>query len=145
MAIAFRYVTTQVNGANTNRWVFRSFNINNISGDGTVTSIATMSTAGWQAWSFLDPATTWSISSAQIIANRSLTALNDDWIITKTFNPNKVSPDQGLAIKNISTGLTEYSAVYPAPGTYQVTFVVTNASYQKQETVVKTLTLTITP
>lgn len=146
MAIALRYVTSAVADAATqNRWVLRSFDLKSTSSEGGVTALATIGNAGWKAWSFLDAATNWTISSTQLVSNRSFTSVNDDWVITKLFNPNKVTPDRGQAIKNISSAISDYSAVYNTPGTYKVTFVVTNASYTNQETVIKELELTITP
>jgi hypothetical protein len=146
MAIAFRYVTSAIADANTqNRWVFRSFDLKSTSAEGGATALATIATAGWKAWTFLDAPTTWTISSTQLVSNRSFTALNDDWVITKLFNPNKVTPDQGQAIKNISTALNDYSVVYDKPGTYKVTFVASNASYTNQETLIREVELTVEP
>lgn len=146
MAIALRYVTSVVADASVqNRWVFRSFDLKSTSAEGGVSVVATVGTAGWKSWSFLDPATNWSISSTQLIANRSVTELNDDWVITKLFNPNKVSPDQGMAIKNISTSLSEYAIVYTAPGTYKATFLISNANSKGLKTALKEIELTITP
>lgn len=146
MAIAFRYVTSVVADATVqNRWVFRSFDLKSTSADGGVTALAAIGNAGWKEWSFQDPATKWTISATQLVSNRSFTALNDDWVITKLFNPNKVTPDRGLAIKNISTSLSEYGAVYSAPGTYKVTFVANNANPAGQKTAIRELELAITP
>lgn len=144
MVIAFRYVTTQILGDNQNRWVIRSFDLINQSPDGAITTIATMATAGWKEWSFLG-STKWSISTAQLIANRSLTELNDDYVITKLFNPNKVNPDRGIAVQNISNDIKEYSVVYDKPGNYKVTVVGTNASYKNQETIIRELDLEVLP
>jgi hypothetical protein len=146
MAIAFRYVTSVVADATVqNRWVFRSFDLKSTSTGGGVTALATVANAGWKSWSFLDPATTWTISATQLVSNRSSTALNDDWIITKLYNPNKIAPDRGIAIKNIATAQTDYEAVYTDPGTYKVTVVATNANSGGQATVIRELELTITP
>lgn len=145
--IAFRYITTSL--GSQNRWVIRTFNADNQAPDGTTTSMATMSTAGWKAVSFQNPAAVWSITSAQLLMAGTATALDDDWVLSKSFNPNTVSPDKGLPIKNITTNLRQYAAadVYKTPGTYKVVFVATNASYQNghPEEVVKEITLTITP
>jgi hypothetical protein len=66
-------------------------------------------------------------------------------VITKLFSPNRTSPDQGKPIKNISSGLRDYSEVYDTPGTYKVTFVATNASYKNQERVIRELELKVEP
>lgn len=145
-AIAFRYVTSEVKDAATqNRWVFRSFDMISTSTEGAITTLATMSTAGWKEWSFLDAATKWTISSTQLVSNRSMTELNDDWVITKLFNPNKVSPDRGFVVKSIETGMVDHEVVYTQPGTYKVTVVGVNANSKQQKEVIRELELTITP
>lgn len=145
--IAFRYITTDL--GSQNRWVIRTFNADNQAPDGTTTSLATMSTGGWKAVSFQNPAAVWSITSNQLLMAGTATALDDDWVLSKSFNPNAVSPDKGIPIKNITTNLSQYAAagVYTVPGTYKVVFEATNASYENDhlEKAVKEITLTITP
>jgi hypothetical protein len=145
VTLAFRYVTTSI--TNQNRWVIRTFNADNQAEDGTITSMATMSTAGWKAVDFKNPAAVWSITSAQLLLQGSNNALDDDWVLTKSFNPTAVSPDKGIAIKNITVNLDKYAAagIYTKPGTYKAVFEATNASYENVERVVKEITLTITP
>jgi hypothetical protein len=144
--IAFRYITTSL--ISQNRWVIRTFNADNQSPEGTITPMANMTTAGWKAVSFQNPAAVWSITSAQLLLQGSATALDDDWVLTKSFNPNAASPDKGIPIKNITTNLTRYTAagIYTKPGTYKVVFEATNASYKNQAaSALKEITLTITP
>ncbi|MBO9562450.1 MAG: DUF5017 domain-containing protein [Niastella sp.] len=145
--IAFRYITTTIQSQN--RWVIRTFNADNQAPDGTITPMANMTTAGWKAVSFQNPAAVWSITSAQLLLQGSANALDDDWVLTRSFNPNTAVPDKGVAIKNITTSLTQYAAtgVYTVPGTYKVVFEATNATYvnDKVESTLKEITLTITP
>ncbi len=145
VTLAFRYVTNTMK--TQNRWVVRTFNADNQAADGTVTSMATMSTAGWKAVDFKNPAAVWSITTAQLLMRGTADALDDDWIITKSFNPTAVTPDRGIPIKNITVNLNKYVAtgVYTKPGTYKAVFEATNASYENVERVVKEITLTITP
>jgi hypothetical protein len=141
--LAFRYITTQL--VTQNRWVIRTFNADYQAPDGSNTSIATMSTAGWKQVSLLNPAAVWSITSAQLLLQGSATALDDDWVLTRTFNPNAVTPDKGETIKNITVNLNKYVAagIYTKPGTYKVIFEATNASYENEERVLREITLTI--
>lgn len=145
--VAFRYITTTLQ--TQNRWVIRSFNADKQAPDGKLTPIANMSTAGWKAVSFQNPAAVWSVTSAQLLLQGSATALDDDWVLSMAFNPNTATPDKGIPLKNITTSLPQYAAigVYTVPGTYKVVFVATNASYanNKVESVLKEITLTITP
>lgn len=145
--VAFRYITTSLQ--TQNRWVIRTFNADSQTPDGTITPMATMSTAAWKAVSFQNPAAVWSITSAQLLLQGSATALDDDWVLSKSFNPNAAIPDKGEPIKNITVNLSKYVAanVYTKPGTYKVVFEATNASYQNDslEKVLKEITLTINP
>lgn len=145
--IAFRYITTSI--MTQNRWVIRTFNADKQAPDGTLTPMAVMSTANWKAVSFQNPAAVWSITSAQLLLQGSANALDDDWVLSMSFNPNTASPDKGIPIKNITTNLSKYAAVgiFTTPGTYKVVFEATNASYanDKVESALKEITLTITP
>jgi plastocyanin len=145
VTLAFRYITTSI--MSQNRWVVRTFNADNQAADGSITSMATMSTAAWKAIDFKNAAAVWSITSAQLLLQGSANALDDDWVLTKSFNPTAVAPDKGTAIKNITVNLNRYAAagVYTKPGTYKVVFEATNGSYENIERTVKEVTLTITP
>lgn len=145
--IAFRYVTPAMTGPN--RWCVRTFNADNQATDGSITPMATMSTAAWKSVSFQNPASGWLITSAQLLSQATANNEDDDWVLSKAFNPNTVTPDKGIAIKNITTNLTRYSPapdLYTKPGTYKVVFEASNASYENEPPrVVKELNITITP
>jgi len=146
MAIAIVYQTTVVKPeVQQNRWVFRTFELRRTNQQGEVTSLATMATAGWVAFNFSGPATNWSITSAQLLTVRNNTELDDDWVVTKQFNPNSTLPDTGEPIKNISQNLNAFSKVYTKAGTYKVTFVATNANVKKAQQTTQELEITITP
>ena len=145
MALALVYKTNVIKPeAQQNRWVVRSFDLKSANQQGEETVLATMATAGWTAFNFSGPATNWSITSAQLLTVRNSTDLDDDWVVTKQFNPNSTVPDTGESIKNISQKLTDYRKVYTKPGLYKVSFVATNASLDRSETVVKEMELNIT-
>lgn len=145
IAIAFRYKTNVIKPeAQQNRWVIRSFDLKSTNQQGDETVLANMATAGWTAFNFSGPATNWSITSAQLLTVRNSTDLDDDWVITKQFNPNKTMPDKGEPIKNISQKLYEYTRVYNKPGVYKAVFVATNVNVKETASVVKEIELTIT-
>lgn len=102
-----------------------------------------MKTAGWISFNFSGTATDWIISSSQLITSRNYVDLDDDWIVSKVFNPNKVSPDQGIVLKNISQSLSEYTTVYDKPGTYNVAFVATNANVKNSASRIIRKTITV--
>ncbi len=145
MALAFRYKTNVVKpeGAQ-NRWVIRSFDLKSVNEQKEETAIATMATAGWSSFSFSGPTTKWSVTSAQLLTVTNPLALDDDWVITKQFNPNKTNPDKGETIKNISQNLYEYRRAYTKPGAYKVTFVATNANVKESASAIKEMDITIT-
>ncbi|MGN6420758.1 MAG: DUF5017 domain-containing protein [Pseudobacter sp.] len=147
--IAFRYLNTTLQ-AQQNRWVVRTFNMENVEPDGTTTLLANMASGAWKAVSMETPTgTSWVITSAQLLMVGSPTAMDEDWVLSKTFNPNIATPDKGIPIKNITTNLTRYVAaldLYNKPGTYKVIFEASNASYENvPERTVKEITITITP
>jgi plastocyanin len=144
MVLAFRYKTEVIKPATTqNRWVIRTFDLKSINAQGAESILASMSTAGWKAFSFLEPATAWSITPQQLISARSFTSLDDDWVITKSFNPNAVAPDKGQSVKNISQKVDTFTNVFSKPGTYKVVFVATNANVKKQQSIVREIIINI--
>lgn len=146
VVIAFRYVTTVVKPVTTqNRWVIRSFDLNSINQAGQVNSLLNMSTAGWSAFSFSGDSTNWTISASQLISMRNTTELDDDWVLTRQVSPNAVSPDRGVAIKNITGKMPDFKTAYAEPGTYKVVFEATNAGITETKKVLRELTLTIEP
>lgn len=145
MALAFRYKTNVVKPESAqNRWVIRSFDLKSINEQKEETAIATMATAGWSSFNFSGPTTKWSVTSVQLLTVTNTLALDDDWVITKQFNPNKTNPDKGEPIKNISQNLYEYRRVYTKPGIYKVTFVATNANVKESASAIKEMDITIT-
>ncbi len=145
MVIAFRYKTTELKTSNTqNRWIIRTFNLKSVNEQGSENILATMATAGWTAFNFSGTDTFWSVTSAQLITARNFTELDDDWVVTKQFNPNAATPDQGKAIKNISNKIAEYTHIYTKAGTYKVVFVATNANVKHEDTILKEMEITIT-
>jgi hypothetical protein len=144
--VAFKYADYK-KPQGQNRWVIRTFEANNISADGVVSPQATMATGGWKAYDFKNPAVVWALSSAQLLipSSNKDAADNEDWVISKGFDPFYIKPDAGVALKNISTVLPGYKYVYTKPGTYKVVFDVSAVRYNGEKRTTKDITLTITP
>ncbi|KAA2243307.1 DUF5017 domain-containing protein [Chitinophaga agrisoli] len=141
--VAFRY-TDYDKPQGQNRWVVRTFTANNVSEDSVVSPLATMATAGWKVVDFKNPGYVWSITTAQLLMPSSKnTGDNEDWVISKGFDVTSVSPDAGVALKNISTTLPSYKYVYTKPGTYKITFEISSVRYNGARRLTKELTLTI--
>lgn len=144
MAIALRYVTDVIKTSTTqNQWVIRSFDLTSTNANGDQTALFSLSTAGWSSFNFSGPTTSWTVTSSALTTTRNFISLDDDWVVTKQFNPNSVSPDKGVSIKNLAESRSEYTTAYSKPGTYKVVFVATNANVKDQESVVKEVYLTI--
>ncbi|ODS72711.1 MAG: hypothetical protein ABS46_20750 [Cytophagaceae bacterium SCN 52-12] len=74
--------------------------------------------------------------------------LRETWAISAPIRTDKVDlgPDRPVGIRGIrNPRLTEYAYTFANPGTYQVTFVGTNATKDDQKTVVRKLTVTVAP
>jgi hypothetical protein len=144
--VAFKYADYK-KPQGQNRWVIRTFEANNISADGVVSPQATMATGGWKTYDFKNPAVVWTVSSAQLLIPSSNKDAedNEDWVISKGFDPFYIKPDAGVALKNISTVLPAYKYVYTKPGTYKVVFDVSAVRYNGEKRTTKDITLTITP
>ena len=132
-------------GTTQKTWTITNFQMNLLLADSSVTSVATMANAGWKGVNIENGAAVWSISSSQlkIAGGNASAAANEDWVITSPLITNKVSPDQGIAIKNITQKLPEFSYIYTKPGSYNATFVATSATADGVNTLVKTVPITI--
>lgn len=144
--VAFKYADYK-KPQGQNRWVIRTFEANNISPDSVVSPLAALSTAGWKAYDFKNTAFVWAVTTTQLLMPNSNkdAADNEDWVISKGFDPFSIKPDAGIALKNISTTLSSYKYRYTKPGTYKVVFDVSAVRYNGEKRATKELTLTITP
>lgn len=55
--------------------------------------------------------------------------LNNSWLVSDYLAVNACEPDQGVAVKNISTVVDEYEYTYNEVGTYTATFLLNNGNY----------------
>lgn len=143
--LAFRY--TGKAGSTQRAWVFRSFNVINRVPDEPSFALANINNAGWLAISIKGPAK-WTIAADLVRFDGptgTSTVANEDYIITKALYPDKVNPDVGVALKNMSTYLPGYTYHFDTPGTYKIAFVASNIHANGERSVVRELTLTITP
>lgn len=131
--VAFRY--EDIEKARQNNWIIRSITLDRISPEGIRSNLATMPTMGWHVVDFENPNNTWNISSAdqiQIDGGENQTK-NIDWVISQGFDIQKITPDMGVALKNISTNMDEYTYVYNKPGGYDVVFETTSNWYNSED------------
>lgn len=142
---AFKYIGSHESTQKT--WTITNFKIDLQLDDGSVAPVANMVTAGWSAVNIKNDDKVWKISATQLqmAGGGGGTPDNEDWLITSPLNPNKVSPDRGVAIKNITNNLPDYSYVYAAPGSYNPVFVAVNATRDGEKSAVKQMKITIAP
>lgn len=126
--IAFRYY--DLNGiGERNRWVVRSINVEKVTPDGQTTQEADMKTMKWQKIS-VSGNSVWKISSTQLLASGdNTTSDKDEWVVSQGFKFREAEPSTGVALKNISTTLSDYRYIYTTPGIYKAVFVGTSLWY----------------
>lgn len=71
--------------------------------------------------------------------------LKYSWLVSDQIVTNRVSPDQGQAIKTLATRLDTYAYTYTTPGVYKATFIAVNSNYKKESSIVKELNVKVIP
>lgn len=118
--VAFRYRDTEK--PRQNNWIVRAITLDLISPEGVRNSLAAMSTMGWKAVDFKNPAVTWNlVSSSQILIDGGANQPeNDDWAISKAFNLRKGTLDKGVSLNSVTS--RDYVHTYNTPGIYKAVF-----------------------
>lgn len=110
--------------------------------------MATRATADWQAVTINDPANkgVWFLTDASMIyfnPESNLQAV-EKWFVSKKFEPNKVNPDLGEAIKKyVDSLMHSYTYSFSQPGEYEFTFVFSNVNYTGANQDVKTINVRV--
>jgi hypothetical protein len=127
-------------------WRIQSFSLTNTLPSGIMSTLATLTSAGWIPVDVVNPANKWTVAAdmLQFAPNSTLLA-SEDWIITKPLFVTRVSPDKGVAIKEFSQRRDSYTYAFARPGKYKITFVASNVNATDQKTVVKEVELNIIP
>lgn len=144
---AFRYNGTT--GTTQPRWWVNKFDVKTTTSDGQVLPIATISSATWTPVKVLPTSpVNWTFGSDNILkfqGGGATVGSNEVWAISGGLNLTKVKPDAGVALKNMSTRMDNYSYTYTAAGTYTVTFVASNANIYGESKTVKEVKVVIEP
>ncbi|WP_245584840.1 DUF5017 domain-containing protein [Pedobacter glucosidilyticus] len=143
---AFKY--NGVTGSTQPRWWVNKFDIKMTTTDGQLLTVADIGTAGWTSVRFGTSPVSWLFGTDRILkfAGGAANVLsNQVWAVSNALNLTKVKPDSGVALKNMSTRLDEYTFIYNRAGTYTVTFVGSNVNIYGETKTVKELELTINP
>ncbi len=143
--IAFRYNTDSAINATQPTWTIQSFNLNNLSfPDSTLHELVTIANTGWQVADFSNAPRRWVVASNQLslAGGPALGAANKDWVITKLFL-NRVNPDAGISLKQISEKVSSYQYFFSKAGKYKVVFVARNANFSSEKEIVKQIEIDI--
>ncbi|MFY0255185.1 DUF5017 domain-containing protein [Chitinophaga sp. 30R24] len=160
--IAFKYLATS--GSKQNKWTITALTINNTLPDNTSYLIANLNayntaitnygattySPGWVSYTAVNTYN-WAISAGTslVITGATTPELATDnaeaWVIMGPLDLKKVSPDWGTPIKNVGENISKfpYTYQYATPGAYEVTFLASNANRDKQDSIVKTIQLTV--
>ena len=158
--LAFKYFSdTSRKGYTPRIWTLSAFNLNSYFHDTTYSLANNFAAGGFYNTNLTNPYSMWSYGNVSSItqsltfnapavypANGSLP--NEAWAISRPFNLSQYPQDLGLAIKNLGQShFNTYKMMqsYNTPGTYIVTFVARNQYEGNYKTVVRQVTLTITP
>lgn len=148
LTFAFRFADKPkpTSASRQSTWTIKEISVDNELDD-TTYNIVNMAQNAWSKVSFKNSVNIWTNNATQlrIVGGNYLAAENDDWIISKTFDPFFAKSDNGTVIKDFGAQLSSYSFSYNKPGTYKATFVGENVRPDKVYTVVKELTITILP
>ncbi len=151
--LAFRYFDRDPDAPVKNRWVVRTYSVKSIGTDGEETVLADKSqTMGWTTVSLgsdMGEEKLWSIGATQVMAEgqkNTTVAIKgkDEWLISKAFHPNLVSPDSGEVISFISISPSSYSYTFEKAGVYEVVFDCSSVWYNGSAAKVLRKTITIT-
>lgn len=150
---AFKYKGLAATSAQP-RVFINKFNINAITTEGKSIPAITLATAGWSSLLIGSSAVNWVIDGGTNTSRLrhqgagANTAGNEAWVMTKEIylRPDiEAIPDKGIALKNMSTRLDEYSHVFTQSGIYKVTFVASNENAYGGNKVIKEVEVVVNP
>lgn len=152
VSFAFKFAAST--GTVQPTWTINAFNLTNVMPSGLVTTLATVSTAKFTKVDLENPAASWNfifnsssaITGITIAGGNAASAGNLDYMVTRPIQLNRVAPDLGLSIRDLSGNMiSEHTHVYKNPGTYKVTFVGINQTSEERKEQVKEVEVTIEP
>jgi hypothetical protein len=129
--LAFKY--TGAAGSAQRTWTIKSVALANVLTDKTSYSLLNISesTAGFRSVTMKAPAAAWTVSTTQLVIKGGTNTSSPEaegWIVSKPLVLNKVTPDTGTPLKNMTTFLPTYNYIYGSAGSYKATFVAANIS-----------------
>lgn len=145
--IAFKY--TAAAAAIQKKWTITGLTLTHVLPEKSYTladMTATSPSPGWVAADVKNSAVNW---TAALVITGSTTASaavdTEDWIIAGPIDLSRVTPDNGTSIKTIAEGMNKFPFTYKylVSGNYNAVFVASNANKDAQESVTKTIGITV--
>ena len=125
--IAFKYT------GKGNQWIVRTADVVKVTPEGVKNTLGTMSTMGWTVVDCGNPnagVDKTNFSRLYFDGNAAGNGEdNNDWIISKPMDSKGLVPDTGVALKNLSTVMSEFTYTYYEPGTYKAVFETSSVWY----------------
>ncbi len=145
--IAFKYAA--VAGATQKKWTITGLTLSHVLADKSYTigdMTATAPSMGWKPADVSNTAINW--TSALVITGNTTAAsavTTEDWMIMGPVDLSRVLPDAGTPIKAVYEGMNKfpYYYKYTAVGSYNAVFVASNTNRDAQESMVKTIPVTV--
>jgi len=144
--LAFKYVGIGNTAQAQKTWTITDFVLNTYDvDDNTYPIVRSLSEGGWLQHSVEGDTRVWRITAADLwLGANANEPSNEDWVITKALNLASINPDNGVAIKTLTSTVEPLSHVYTEAGDYVVTFIAKNQSIYGEQEVVREIHLSIT-
>ncbi|MDI3320668.1 DUF5017 domain-containing protein [Pinibacter soli] len=158
--IAFKY-TAQA-GSIQNKWTITNLTLSNNLSDGTIYTIGNLGaynvpivnyggttfSPGWMAFPVANTYN-WTITAGtSLVITGAATATDatsnaEAWTFMGSIDLTSVTPDMGVAVKNITTAVAPFKYLYPAVGKYDAVFAATNLTAYTQDTTTRKIPVVI--
>lgn len=156
--IAFKYSAAA--GSIQNRWTITNLSLRNVLADGTSYVLDTLPAilivnnygvgSNMPGWANSTHANTyrWTLSATNMViagatAAAAATAPAEAWAITGPVNLKNVTPDAGIIVQTMANITPSFPYTYTSPGNYNAVFVGSNANRDQQQSVEKSLPISV--
>ncbi len=146
--VAFKF--TGDAGTAQRTWTLKSISLDNVLADNTSYELLGIaeSTSGFKSVPMKAASVAWTISTSQLqikgfTTNAASVSDTEGWVVSKPLRLNKVLPDKGTPLKNMTTYMPSFYYIYGTPGSYKATFVATNANRYDEKGDVLELPVTV--
>lgn len=143
--VAFRFTGTQSPASAQKTWTIKNFQLYTVTESGEkVFSVNAIPAAGFTAVSISNDNQKWTQNATQLqmAGGGANTPDNEDWIVAALI-PNRVNPDWGVGIKDVTGTLSTFRYVPKQEGDHEVVFVASNANVTGARSVVRKINIRV--